>query len=164
MNPITKKITSDHQDEASYTIIPWGGGYGIRMMRKLTPIVSKVLPIIDQFKGSEGIKHLAEKGLDAEIDIEGLLLEVAGDAANAISIILSSVAQAIAEEGDDMLFREILKDVIRVCNGKALKVGQEHGFNQAYQANYGELLKVTIAILKINYGPALSFLGGIGKK
>lgn len=163
MKPTIKKITCDHGGEAQYTAIPWAGGYGVEMMRRLTPIISKALSMMDAIKGGDSLKKLMAGGL-LDADAGEALASIAGEAGAAISQTLTGIGEAIAAEGDADLLRACLMDVIRVYDGQTYKVSHSHDFDRAYQANYFEMVQAIIFSLKTNYGPSLKFLLSRSKK
>lgn len=166
-------IATDQGGTASYVIVPWGGGFGFCMMRRLAPLLGAAVSLIKGVSDSKNLAAIKSKGESGEIknakgvldmDLAVLFSGLTNDISDNLSGVMTSVATAIANEGDVELIHLIFTGITRTCDGVLFALSNTHEFDQAFQVNYGEMMRAVIAVLKINYWPSIQHLLAKGKK
>jgi hypothetical protein len=152
---------SDHGESVSYTITPVGASKGARMIPRLMPVATPLLRIFSGIDASGVLGTLSKGGLDT--GLEDLLVGVTGDLASVAADAVLEFSQALINAGDDRLLKDILEGITRTSNGKVLRVDDDHSFDVAYMANYGELIVILTQVIKANYWQSLKRLFA-GKK
>lgn len=131
--PPRKQINDDDGRPHDYRIVPFGASEGWRLAVALFALVGGSLgKLLSGLLGSGKGADLG-KLLDADLDLGAIVRDLAE-------------ALMSAEGNGEQLLKRLLRNVTR--DGKSLE--NVAVFDQAYQANYGELAEVIVWAVEVN--------------
>jgi hypothetical protein len=125
--------------EQKYSITPHPGSEALALVWKLIHVAAK--PLARLLEGNLG--RLLE-AMSAEQDVD--LTDLVGELDLQLSSALGDVFEVLQEMGPEVFTRELLAHTYR--NGKSLK--QTKNFDDAFTANYGEMLQACTKAVKVN--------------
>lgn len=119
-----------------WEVTPWPGMYGVKMQARLAPLVSgAVAPMLEAVGGAQGGSDPMEALMDMDVDK-----------------VVSTVLQHVDEQQTPKLIEMILHGAF--VDGR--DITQQVVFDEHFQANYGELYKGLMFVIKTNMGDLFS--------
>jgi hypothetical protein len=137
--PVDFVLHDDDGNEVAYSIVPHPGSEALTLVWRIIHVAAK--PLGSLLEGNLG-RLLDAFMSEQEVELTDLVDELdlrLGDAVGDVFAIMQ-------EAGPEVITRELLAHTYR--NGKSLK--QTKNFDDAFTANYGELMQACARAVKVN--------------